>query len=60
MNTRIHHSSKFSSSMIEKLFFRMLPVQILILAMGAVNSIVDGAMAGTYIDASTVGVIGLY
>ena len=60
MNTRIHHSSKFRSGMIEKLFFRMLPVQILILAMGAVNSIVDGAMAGTYIDASTVGVIGLY
>ena len=52
------HSRK--GNMIGKLFFRMLPVQILILAMGAVNSIVDGAMAGTYIDASTVGVIGLY
>ena len=47
-------------NLVGKLFFSMLPVQILILAMGAVNSIVDGAMAGRYIDASTVGVIGLY
>ena len=47
-------------NLIGKLFFSMLPVQILILAMGAVNSIVDGAMAGRYIDASTVGIIGLY
>ena len=46
--------------MVGKLFFSMLPVQILILAMGSVNSIVDGAMAGRFIDASTVGVIGLY
>lgn len=47
-------------NMVGKLFFSMLPVQILILAMGAVNSIVDGAMAGRFIDSSTVGVVGLY
>ena len=46
--------------MIEKLFFKMLPVQILIFAMGSVNSIVDGAMAGRFIDSSSVGVVGLY
>lgn len=46
--------------MIGKLFFGMLPVQILIFAMGSVNTIVDGAMAGRYIDASSVGVVGLY
>ena len=46
--------------MVGKLFFSMLPVQILILAVSAVNSIVDGAMAGWFIDSSTVGVIGLY
>lgn len=49
-----------SDNFVSKLFFAMLPVQILILAMGAVNSIVDGAMAGRFIDSSTVGVVGLY
>ena len=47
-------------SMIEKIFFKMLPVQVMIVAMGSVNSIVDGAVAGRYIDASAVGVIGLF
>ena len=46
--------------MIEKIFFKMLPVQVMIVAMGSVNSIVDGAVAGRYIDASAVGVIGLF
>ena len=45
---------------ISNLFFKLLPVQILIVAMGAVNSIVDGAFAGRCIDAGTVGVVGLY
>ena len=42
------------------LFFKLLPVQILIVAMGAINSIVDGAVAGRCIDAGTVGVVGMY
>lgn len=46
--------------MLEKLFFKLLPVQILIVAMGSINSIVDGMIAGRCIDASSVGVIGLY
>ncbi len=46
--------------MLEKLYFNMLPVQIMIAAMGSINYIIDGAMAGRYIDASTVGVVGLY
>lgn len=48
------------NKMIGKLFFNMLPVQILIFAIGSVNSIVDGAMAGRFIDSSSVGVVGLY
>ena len=48
------------SGITDRLFFRLLPIQALIIAMGAVNSIVDGAVAGRYIDAGTVGVIGLY
>ena len=46
--------------LVSKLFFRLLPVQILIVAMGSVNSIVDGVVAGRYIAAESVGVIGLY
>ncbi len=49
-----------SDKLLSRLFFGMLPVQIMIFAMGAINTIVDGAMAGRYIDASAVGVIGLY
>ena len=47
-------------SMIEEIFFRMLPVQVMIVAMGSINSIVDGIVAGRYIDSATVGVIGLF
>jgi Na+-driven multidrug efflux pump/anti-sigma regulatory factor (Ser/Thr protein kinase) len=46
--------------MISKLYFSILPVQVLIFAMGSINSLVDGTMAGRFIDAKTVGVIGLY
>ena len=46
--------------MLDKLFFKLLPVQILIVAMGSINSIVDGVVAGRCIDAASVGVIGLY
>ena len=45
---------------ISSLFFKLLPVQVAILAMGSINSIIDGAIAGRYIDSVTVGVIGLY
>lgn len=51
---------KSNSDLLTKLFFNMLPVQTLIFAMGSVNSIVDGAMAGRFIDTKTVGVIGLF
>lgn len=51
---------KNNSDLISKLFFSLLPVQILIFAMGFINTIVDGVMAGRFIDPDTVGVIGLY
>lgn len=47
-------------SMTSRLFFKLLPVQIMIVAMGSINSIVDGIIAGRFIDATTVGVIGLF
>ena len=48
------------SAMISRLFFRLLPVQVAVVAMGSINSIVDGVIAARFIDASTVGVVGLY
>ena len=43
-----------------KLFIRLLPIQVLVLVMGSLNSIVDGAVAGRCIDSATVGVVGLF
>ncbi|WP_022767427.1 MATE family efflux transporter [Butyrivibrio sp. NC2007] len=48
------------NQVLEKLFFKLLPVQILIFGMNSINSIVDGTIAGRYIDGKTVGVIGLF
>ncbi len=48
------------SSLISRLFFRLLPVQILIVAMGSVNSIIDGMTAARFIGPASLGVIGLY
>ena len=46
--------------MIASLFFRLLPVQVALVAMGSINSIVDGIIAARFIDAASVGVVGLY
>ncbi len=43
-----------------KIFFKLLPVQIMIVAMGSINSVVDGVIAGRFINAASVGVIGLF
>ncbi len=52
--------NKNKDKLLARLFFNMLPVQILIFAMGSINSLVDGTMAGRFIGPSAVGVIGLY
>lgn len=57
MTTTIQNNNH---DMIGTLFFRLLPIQVLIFAMSSVNSIIDGAVAGQFIDATTVGVVGLY
>ncbi len=43
-----------------RLFFKLMLVQILISAMGSINSLVDGIIAGRFVDSTTVGVIGLF
>lgn len=42
------------------LFFRLLPVQVGLVAMESVNAIIDGVVAGHFIDPAAFGVIGLY
>ncbi len=51
---------KSDAKMITKLFFRLLPVQILLVAVGSINSLIDGAMAARYIGPLAMAVIGLY
>ncbi len=59
-NMSTNSITQSSNRMISSIFFRMLPVQILIYAMGSINTLVDGAIAGRFIGASTVSVVGLY
>lgn len=42
------------------IFFRLLPVQVGLVAMESINAIIDGVVASRFIDPATVGVIGLY
>lgn len=51
---------RHTHNILSRLFFRLLPVQVLLMAMGAINTIVDGTVAGRFISAETVGVIGLF
>ncbi len=48
------------NAMLARMFFRLLPVQVAIVAMGSINTIVDGVVAARFIDPATVGVVGLY
>ena len=54
------YSKGADNKVLEKLFFKLLPVQIVLIGMGSINSIIDGTIAGHYIDERTVGVIGLF
>ena len=48
------------NAMLARVFTKLLPVQVAIVAMSSINSIVDGIVAARFIDPSTVGVVGLY
>ena len=41
--------SNTNSSVISKAFFRLLPVQIIMVAIGSINSIIDGVAATNFI-----------
>ena len=53
-------NNSIDTKIITKLFFRLLPVQIILVAIGSINSIIDGAIAGKYIGTVALTVIGLY
>lgn len=48
------------SKIITRLFFRLLPVQIIIVAIGSINSIIDGIIASNMIGPIALSIIGLY
>ena len=46
--------------LIARLYFRLLPVQILLLVVNAINGIVSGLFAANFIGPAAVGAIGLF
>lgn len=51
---------RHDDAMLSQLFFRLLPVQVGLVAMESINAIIDGVVAARFIEPATVGVIGLY
>ena len=49
-----------NARMLTKLLFRLLPVQILLAAVGAVNGIVSGFFASNYVGINAMSAVGLY
>ena len=56
--TEAVHTS--DSRMVTKLLFRLLPVQILLAAVGTVNGIVSGLFAGNFVGEAAMSAIALY
>lgn len=48
------------SSLIRKLFFKLLPIQILLLAIGAINGIVSGLFATNMVGSEAMSAVGLF
>ena len=49
-----------NAKMVTKLLFRLLPVQILLAAVGAVNGIVSSFFASNYVGIDAMSAVGLY
>ena len=49
-----------NAKMVTKLLFRLLPVQVLLAAVGAVNGIVSSFFASNYVGIEAMGAVGLY
>lgn len=60
MKTEIEVMRKMDVQIISKLFFRLLPVQILLCLIGVVNSVVSSLFAGNFVGELALGAVGLY
>ncbi len=58
--TQVSAGLKTDSKIISKLFFSLLPVQILFVAIGSVNSVIDSVVASNVIGMEAMTVIGLF
>ena len=59
----MHNSLKNEASgltLLTKLFFRMLPIQILLIAVGAVNGFVSSLFATNYVGSQAMSAVGVY
>jgi hypothetical protein len=52
--------TKSDAKIISRLFFSLLPIQILLLAIGGINSIIDGSIASHSLGSDAMAVTGLY
>lgn len=55
-----NRNTREDNIMLRRLFFRLFPVQTMIIAMGSLNAIVDGVIAARFIGPAALGIIGLY
>ena len=56
----MENSLRADSRMISRLFLRLLPVQILLALIGAVNGMISGTLASNYIGSAAMSAIGLF
>ncbi|MBQ6650493.1 MAG: hypothetical protein IJM67_04500 [Atopobiaceae bacterium] len=49
-----------SAKMLSKLMFRLLPAQVLLYMVGAVNGLVSSYFAANYVGVTAMGAVGLY
>ena len=54
------HLQAADAHLTARLLFRLLPVQVLLAAVGSVNAIVSGLFASNYVGVEAMGAIGLY
>ena len=54
------HSQAADAHLTARLLFRLLPVQVLLAAVGSVNAIVSGLFASNFVGVEAMGAIGLY
>ena len=57
---RIWYNQNMKDNMISKLYFRLLPMQVLLAVIMAVNGLVSGLFASNFIGGNALSAVGLY